>query len=74
MVKFLEKKDKRFSLGEIKYLSGHYFNNQPKDFGSEVVEKGRKARFYRDESGTYIFELPVANLAVVPNPTGIYIE
>lgn len=73
MVRFLENKEKPFCIGEIRYLSGQFFNNQVKDFGNVEESKAKKARFYRNESGVYIFELPVATLAVVPNPTGIYI-
>lgn len=73
MVKFLENKEKSFCQGEIRYLSGKFFNNQVKDFGNAEEARGMKARFYRNESGVYVFELPVATLAIVPNPTGIYI-
>ena len=73
MVKFLEDKEKSFCMGEIKYLSGQFFNNEVKDFGNVEEARSRTARFYRNESGVYIYELPVASLAVVPNPTGIYI-
>ncbi|MFZ2522115.1 MAG: hypothetical protein WAX44_01205 [Minisyncoccia bacterium] len=72
MAKFLEDKNKLFSRGEIRYLSGQYFNNQIKDF-ENVLGDESKAKFYRNESGVYIFELPRATLATVPNPTGIYI-
>ncbi len=74
MVKFLEDKSRAFCNGKINYLSGHYFNNQPKSFLSEAEVRGSRARFYRDESGLYVYELPKANLAIVPNPTGIYID
>lgn len=73
MVRFLQDKDKKFSSGEIRYLSGKYFNNTEKDIISNVETIGTQARFYRDESGVYIYELPQAHLATVPNPTGIYI-
>lgn len=72
MVKFLQDKEKRFSMGEIKYLSGKFFNNQEKSFVGEDTNS-KKSRFYRDSSGVYIFELPLARSAIVPNPTGIYI-
>lgn len=73
MVRYLENKEKKFSLGEIRYLSGQYFNNQVKDFNASVDVKGRLPKFYKNESGQYIYELPEANVATVPNPTGIYI-
>lgn len=73
MVRFLQDKDKKFSLGEVRYLSGKYFNNTEKDILSEVESEGRAPRFFRDESGVYIYELPQAHSATVPNPTGIYI-
>jgi hypothetical protein len=73
MVKFLSDKDKRFSMGEIKCLSGKYFNNDEKDINTGIDIADRKPSFYRNEEGVYVFELPVANSAVVPNPTGIYI-
>lgn len=74
MVRFMQDKEKKFSIGEIKYLSGKFFNNQEKDF-KQLTENpaGKQARFYRNESGIYTFELPVASMATVPNPTGIYI-
>ena len=74
MVKFLEDKGKPFCNGEIRYLSGRYFSNQSKNFENVLGGDISKARFYRDEFGVYIFELPTASLATVPNPTGIYIE
>lgn len=72
MVKFLEDKGKGFCIGEIDYLSGEYFNNEPKVFTS-TRELEEKAKFYRNGGGVYIYELPKAHKAVVPNPTGIYI-
>ncbi len=73
MVKFLENKGKAFSLGEIHYLSGKFFNNQLKDFKFVDGAKERKPKFYRNESDVYVYDLPQATQAVVPNPTGIYI-
>lgn len=73
MVRFLQDKDKKFSGGEVHYLSGQYFNNAAKNIISDVEVVGKKARFYRNESDVYVYELPVAHLATVPNPTGIYI-
>jgi hypothetical protein len=73
MVRFLQDKEKKFSMGEIRYLSGKYFNNAEKDIVSSVDPSGKLPRFYKDESGVYIYEIPEAHLATVPNPTGIYI-
>ncbi|MEQ1500312.1 MAG: hypothetical protein ABL917_03010 [Parcubacteria group bacterium] len=73
MVKFLQNKGKNFSLGEIHYLSGQFFNNQVKEFKFVDGANEKKAKFYKNESGAYIYDLPVATVAVVPNPTGIYI-
>ena len=73
MVKFLQDKEKSFCLGEIHCISGQYFNNQVKDFSGEEDISGRRPNFYRNGSGLYVYELPKANVAIVPNPTGIYI-
>jgi hypothetical protein len=73
MVKFLQSKGKIFCIGDIHYRSGNFFNNQVKSFGNSGEDPGKTAKFYKNEAGNYIFELPVANLAIVPNPTGIYI-
>lgn len=73
MVKFLETKEKLFSMGDIHYRSGNFFNNQVKSFGNNQESGISKAKFYRNGSGVYVFELPLATLATVPNPTGIYI-
>lgn len=73
MVRFLEDKEKRFSLGEIRYLSGQFFNNAEKSFSSGIDPTGKLPRFFKNESGVFIYELPEAHVAVVPNPTGIYI-
>ncbi|MFZ2523004.1 MAG: hypothetical protein WAW92_01320 [Minisyncoccia bacterium] len=73
MVSYLQEKDKRFSMGEIRYLSGMYFNNAEKNFTENNDSADRTPRFFKDSSGIYIYELPTAHLATVPNPTGIYI-
>lgn len=72
MVKYLQDREKKFCVGEIRYMSGKYFNNTEKDFTENLGTEG-VARFYKDLSGIYIFELPQATIATVPNPTGIYI-
>ncbi len=56
--------------GQIKYLTGQYHNYGVKDFREkpEGVELP-KARFYKSDDGIYVFELPEAHPAVVPNPS-----
>lgn len=73
MVRFLQDKDKKFSMGKIKYLSGNYFNNAEKEINTGIDIEGKQPCFYKDEEGIYVYEIPVAHTAVVPNPTGIYI-
>jgi len=56
--------------GEIEYLTGEFHNYGAKKFG-ELPEGGKlpnKAKFYRKENGLYVFELPNAHLATVPDP------
>lgn len=55
--------------GKIKYLTGQYHNYGVRDFrgNSKGVELS-KARFSKSESDVYVFELPEAHVAVVPNP------
>lgn len=56
--------------GKIEYLTGQYHNYGTKEFGTPP-EGGRlsQARFYQDEYDFYIFELPEAHAAIVPNPS-----
>lgn len=55
--------------GKIKYLTGQYHNYGVRDFkeiphGVELP----KAKFYKSDDGVYVFELPEAHAATVPNP------
>ncbi len=74
MVKVLQNKGRDFSVGEIEYLAGEFFNNEIRKFGSQTNVENKKARFYKNEKGEYVFELPLATSATVPNPTATYIE
>ncbi len=58
--------------GKIKYLTGQFHNYGTKDFRKkpEGIELP-KARFYKSDDGIYSFELPEANIAVVPNPSEV---
>lgn len=55
--------------GKIKYLTGQYHNYGVKDFREkpEGVDLP-KAKFYKSDEGIYVFELPEAHAAAVPNP------
>lgn len=55
--------------GAIRYLTGQYHNYGTREFREkpEGVELP-KAKFYKSDKGIYIFELPEAHAAVVPNP------
>lgn len=50
--------------GLIDPLSGKFYN-----YGVKKIEKrdGDQARFYRSHDGSYIFEIPEAHTAIVPN-------
>ena len=55
--------------GAIEYLTGQYHNYGIKEFSASSDEKVLPdARFYRDDKGLYVFELPKAHAAIVPNP------
>lgn len=56
---------------EIKYLSGQYYNCGARDFGEKPQRVEPRALFYRSDDGTYVFELPEAHAATVPNPDKI---
>lgn len=56
--------------GRVEYLTGEFHNYGTRNFG----EKSSNAelptvRFFKDDSGLYIFELSEAHAAVVPNPS-----
>lgn len=55
--------------GKIEYLAGQYHNYGTKEFKKDSSEESSSgAKFYRNEQGLYIFELPEAHVATVPNP------
>lgn len=57
------------STGNIEYKSGQFHNFGTQEFERlEDSEELSGARFYQDETGRYIFELPEAHVAIVPNP------
>jgi hypothetical protein len=59
-------------FGKIKYLTGQYHNYGVKDFREkpESVDLP-KAKFFKSDEGIYVFELPEAHAATVPNPEEI---
>lgn len=58
--------------GKIKYLTGQYHNYGTRDFRKKLEEAELpKARFYKSEDGIYVFELPEAHVATVPNPVEV---
>lgn len=55
--------------GNIEYQSGKFHNFGIQEFVRlEEYEELSHARFYQDENGCYVFELPEAHAAIVPNP------
>lgn len=56
--------------GKIKYVTGQFHNFGTQEFEpkSENMELP-KAKFYKSADGLYVFELPEAHPAVVPNPS-----
>ncbi len=61
--------------GTVRYLSGQYHNYGTKEF-REKPKGGElpKAKFYKSDDGFYVFELPEAHAAVVPNPKEVLSE
>jgi hypothetical protein len=56
--------------GRIEYQKGQHHNFGPKDFWiNPDVPELSKARFYKSDEGVYLFELPEAHVAIVPNPS-----
>lgn len=56
--------------GRISYLTGEFHNYGTRNFGDIPDDMELKsARFFKGEDGLYVFELPEAHVAVVPNPT-----
>lgn len=55
--------------GRIEYVRGQFYNFGVKDFGGDTgLEPSSMAKFYLSDKGLYIFELPEAHAAFVPNP------
>ena len=55
--------------GKIEYLTGQYYNFGTRNFMKKPKEvKLPKARFYKSNESIYLFELPEAHAAIVPNP------
>ncbi|MDZ4296414.1 MAG: hypothetical protein U1A16_03525, partial [Patescibacteria group bacterium] len=55
--------------GRIEYITGQYHNYGIREFGKlSKGEESPEARFYQDEDGLYVFEVPEAHAATVPNP------
>lgn len=55
--------------GKIAYLEGQFHNYGVKEFEkSPEKEKPAEAKFYKDEKGLYIFEIPEGHAAIVPDP------
>lgn len=56
--------------GKIEYLAGEFHNYGTRNFVEEESDGPEStARFFKDENGLYIFELPKTHSAVVPNPS-----
>jgi|GEM_PF-1355085 len=60
--------------GKIEYHGGQFHNYGVRDFDEipeELKPEGteRGARFYKNESGLYVFDIPNAHAAIVPNPS-----
>lgn len=66
----VKKEISNVASGRIEYLTGEFHNYGTRNFGekSDAAELG-SARFFRGEDGLYVFELPEAHAAVVPNPS-----
>jgi len=56
------------AFGRIEYRSGQYHNYGINSFDTEGSKSISSARFYQDNDGTYVYEVPEAHAAVVPNP------
>lgn len=54
--------------GRIEYMSGQYHNIGTQDFDTTEGQKLKISRFYKSSDGIYIFEIPEAHPAIVPNP------
>ncbi len=66
----LKKEIPNVATGRIEYLAGQYHNFGTQEFGRISDEElPARARFYKDETGLFTFELVEAHAAVVPNPS-----
>lgn len=54
--------------GKINYESGHYHNFGVRDFSNDSDNVVLESKFSISADGSYIFTLPVATPAMVPNP------
>jgi hypothetical protein len=55
--------------GRIEYAKGHFYNYGVKDFAEIAKHEPRStARFHLSDDGLFLFELPEAHAAIVPNP------
>lgn len=55
--------------GKISYVSGSYHNYGVKEFGKIDEKSESVAKFFKDDNGTYLFELSEVESAIVPNPS-----
>jgi len=57
------------SSGKIEYLTGQFHNFGTQEFWKfPEGEMLSEARFYQDEDGLYVYKIPEAHIATVPNP------
>lgn len=69
MGEYVKKQIPTVPSGKIRYAAGQYHNFGVKDFrGKPKDAELQKAKFYKSKDGVYVFELPEAHAAVVPNP------
>lgn len=72
MGEYVKKEIPAVPSGRIKYLSGQYHNYGINDFEEDGIEtKPLKASFYISDDGLYMFDLPEAHSAVVPDPSQV---
>ncbi len=67
MGEHIKKQLPHVGAGKIYPLSGEFYNEKIKNFGESASGKNTQARFYKSEVGLYVFELPEAHAAIVPN-------
>lgn len=64
----IKKEIPHLASGEIEYVSGQYHNFGTQEFTEISEEKTLGAKFYKTEQDRYVFEIPEAHIATVPNP------